>query len=130
MANVRVDMASPSTQAAIHAALSRDRNITDAMQRTANAVRDEARERAPVLTGTLRKSITTDRVYDPQTRQVVYRVGWAKATGWYGPLVELGTEDTPARPHLRPAAEMFRNSSFTSTTKRRGELTVGTDLGE
>jgi HK97 gp10 family phage protein len=74
------------------------------------AIRDEARALAPVRTGALRRSITVTNVYDPKTRQVEYRVGWNKAIAFYGPMIEMGTEDTAPQPHLRPAALRVRGS--------------------
>ena len=53
----------------------------------------------------MRRSIRVDNVLDPQTGEVIHRVGWDKRIAYYGPLVEGGTEDTRPRPHLLPAAE-------------------------
>lgn len=67
-------------------------------------VRDEARRLAPVRTGALRRSITVANVYNRETGQVEFHVGWNKSIAWYGGVVEMGSEDTAPQPHLRPAA--------------------------
>jgi HK97 gp10 family phage protein len=71
----------------------------------AEAIRDEARRLAPVGTGELRRSIVIED--EPNSGEL--RVGWYKIAGAHGPFVEFGTEDTPAQPHLRPAADLYRN---------------------
>src|SRR6266508_3487426 len=87
-------------------ALTRTSEVKKQVRAVANEIRKEARALAPVKTGNLRRNITVDNVLDEEGR-VVYRVGW-RPEAWYGSLVELGTEDTPARPHLRPAADKVR----------------------
>jgi HK97 gp10 family phage protein len=72
-------------------------------------IRKIARQKAPKETGALRRGIRVENVYDRETGMVEYHVGWDKRTAFYGALVELGTEDTPARPHLRPAADEINN---------------------
>lgn len=84
-------------------ALTRTTEMKKQVRAVANEIRREARALAPVATGNLRRNIVVDNVLDDEGR-VVYRVGWSPKA-WYGLLVELGTEDTPARPHLRPAAD-------------------------
>lgn len=86
------------------AALSQVPEVKRQVRARAVAVRDDARRLAPVESGALRRSLAIVNVYDPQTRTVVYRVGWRTDIAFYGGLVELGTEDTPPQPHLRPAA--------------------------
>lgn len=74
----------------------------------ADVVRSEARRLAPVRTGALRRSITVVEVRDPATGLTECRVGWDQSIADYGIYVEVGTEDTPAQPHLRPAANKVR----------------------
>jgi HK97 gp10 family phage protein len=93
-------------RAVLLAAVSQQPKAKKQVRDLANKVRDDARRLAPKDTGALRRSIVVVNVYDPQTKTVSYRVGWDKNIAWYGMLVEFGTEDTPARPHLRPAADM------------------------
>jgi HK97 gp10 family phage protein len=89
-------------------ALTRTPEVKRQVRAVANAIRNEARSRAPRNTGALRRSIRVDNVLDEQGR-VVFRVGWDKRIAYYGPLVEGGTNDTRARPHLKPAAEAVQN---------------------
>jgi HK97 gp10 family phage protein len=87
-------------------ALTRTKEVKRQVRSVANEIRDEARRLAPVDTGNLRRNIKVTNVLDDQGR-VVFVVGWA-SQAWYGSLVEFGTEDTAARPHLRPAADKIR----------------------
>jgi HK97 gp10 family phage protein len=91
------------------AAVSQAPSVKRQVRAVAAEIRKEARRRAPKDSGNLAKNIAVENVYDRATGLVEYRVGWTKQ-GFYGSLVELGTEDTPARPHLRPAADKFRSA--------------------
>ncbi|WP_327029706.1 HK97 gp10 family phage protein [Micromonospora sp. NBC_01740] len=88
---------------AVLAALSQVPEVAKQVRQVANAIRRDARRLAPKETGTLRRNIQVERVYDQESRSVKFLVGWG-GKGWYGWMVEAGTEDTPARPHLVPAA--------------------------
>lgn len=88
-------------------ALTRVPEIKKQVRAVANAIRDDARRRAPRRTGALRRSIKVDNVLD-EHGNVVFRVGWDKRIAFYGPMVEFGTEKTRAQPHLRPAVDAFR----------------------
>lgn len=90
------------------AAISQAPSVKKQVRAVAGEIRKEARRLASKETGNLRKNIAVENVYDPKTRMVEYHVGWKKKA-WYGPLVELGTEDAVAQPHLRPAADKFKN---------------------
>lgn len=91
------------------AAVSQAPSVKKQVRTVANEIRKRARQKAVKHTGAMAKGIRVVNVYDSDTGLVEYRVGWDKRTAWYGPLVELGTEDTPARPHLRPAADEVNN---------------------
>lgn len=91
------------------AAISQAPSVKRQVRAAAVEIRKEARRRVPRDTGNLARAIVVENVYDPETGLVEYRVGWRKRDGFYGPLVELGTEDTPARPHLRPAADLINS---------------------
>ena len=93
------------------AAVSQAPSVKRQVRAVANEIRKVARQKAPRETGALRRGIQVENVYDRETGLVEYRVGWNKYTAFYGALVELGTEDTPARPHLRPAADAWRNAN-------------------
>jgi HK97 gp10 family phage protein len=89
------------------AAIARGREVDDAVKAAAEAIRKEAARRVPKESGNLARNIAVEKVRAAGSSE--YHVGWTKRDGFYGPLVELGTEDTPARPHLRPAADQFNN---------------------
>lgn len=90
------------------AAISQAPSVKKQVRAVAAEIRKEARRLAPKNTGNLRRNIAVENVYDPKTGMVEYHVGWNKKA-WYGGLVELGTEHEPPRPHLRPAADKFKN---------------------
>lgn len=88
-------------------ALTQVPEIKRQVRAVAREVQVLARQKAPKRTGALRRSIKVDNVYE--RGYVTHRVGWDKRIAFYGPLVELGTEDTAAQPHLRPAADEINN---------------------
>lgn len=70
----------------------------------ASDIARDARQLAPVDSGQLKtRGIGIERMEDERTGLIFYGVGWTKH-GWYGWMVESGTEDAPSRPHLVPAA--------------------------
>lgn len=75
-------------------------------KRMAEAIRREAARLAPKRTGNLARNIVVEKVNNGRT--VEYHVGW-NHRAFYGPYVEFGTADTPARPHLRPASDRYTN---------------------
>lgn len=77
--------------------------VQDACRQLAVDIRNDARRLAPKRTGNLRRHIVVEEYTDLDTGVDGYAVGWDDK-GWYGWLVENGTEDTPAQPHLVPAA--------------------------
>ena len=85
------------------AALSQVPDVVERERETAKAIQRRARSLAKRRTGTLRRNIQVERVYDPQTGFVKFLVGWGPEA-WYGWMVEAGTEDVPPAPHLVPAA--------------------------
>lgn len=91
------------------AAISQAPSVKKQVRTVANEIRKGARRRARKKTGALRRGIQVENVYDSKTGLVEYHVGWNKYTAWYGLLDELGTEDTTANPHLRPAADEVKN---------------------
>ncbi len=69
--------------------------VTRALMAGALIVQNSAKERAPFLTGNLRRSIHSE-VQDPMHVVVGTDVE-------YAPYLEFGTSRMPARPYLRPA---------------------------
>lgn len=68
--------------------------VTDVLESTAKAVAKDARAKAPVATGRLRSSITSEM--DGDTAIV-------RAEAPYAAYVELGTSRAGAQPYLKPA---------------------------
>lgn len=85
-------------------ALSQMPEVVKEVRALAKDIAKDARQLAPVRTGNLKKNgIGVERVQHARTGEVTYAVGWTPE-GWYGWLVEGGTEDTTPHPHLVPAA--------------------------
>jgi len=96
------------------AVITGDREVIGSLQRVADAiggdglmpalkaaalvVQNDAKERAPVLTGTLKRSIHIEEL--PQDRAVA--VGTDVE---YAPYIEFGTSRMAAQPYLRPALD-------------------------
>lgn len=82
--------------------------VMQGVQATADAIAEDARNHAPVRTGTLRDSITTTRPMRAgqpgQTVRVVARVFYAK-------FVEFGTRNMRPRPFMRPVANSYRHEA-------------------
>lgn len=72
-------------------------------RRQAEDIRRDARRLAPKRTGNLRRHIVIEEITDLATGIEGFAVGWDDK-GWYGQMVEFGTEDTAPQPHLVPAA--------------------------
>jgi HK97 gp10 family phage protein len=72
----------------------------------AREIQRSAKSQAPRRTGRLRRSIKVDNVLERGA--VTFRVGWDRRIAFYGPLIELGTHQSTARPHLEPAAEVIK----------------------
>lgn len=102
---MKVGQFRPEVLAAISQAPSVKKQVRD----VANQIKRRAKQLAPKKTGALKRGIQVENFYDRETGLVEYRVGWNRRTAFYGPLEELGTEDTPPHPHLRPAADEVAN---------------------
>jgi HK97 gp10 family phage protein len=103
MARLRVGKIRPN----VVKALTQVPEVKRQVRATASELQKLAKSKAPKRTGALRRSIKVENVFE--RGHVFYRVGWDKRIAWYGPLVELGTLDTSAQPHLRPAADEINN---------------------
>ena len=73
-----------------------DKRIRARLQTAALLVERTAKQKCPVRTGTLKRSIT--HVVEKRTARVGTNVE-------YAPYVEMGTKHMSARPYLRPALE-------------------------
>lgn len=69
----------------------------------ARDIQKDARRLAPKESGRLRRNIKVEEITDLETGIEGFAVGWDDG-GFYGWLVETGTEENPPRPHLVPAA--------------------------
>jgi HK97 gp10 family phage protein len=101
VATVELDKKPTSRQALRE--LANSEQAQDAARALATDIRNDARRLAPVRSGNLRRHIVVEEYTDLDTGIDGYAVGWDDK-GWYGMMVELGTEDTRAQPHLVPAA--------------------------
>lgn len=83
-------------------------DVTAVLLRGAKIIRDEARRRAPVYTGTLKRSIKARR---GKRRAKYYATAYAAADRKIAPhahLVEYGTVKMNAKPYWRPAVDATR----------------------
>jgi HK97 gp10 family phage protein len=83
--------------------LANSEQVQDVCRKLAKDIRDDARRLAPIRTGNLRRHVVVEEITDLETGFEGFAVGWDDH-GWYGWLVENGTERTSPRPHLVPAA--------------------------
>jgi HK97 gp10 family phage protein len=72
-------------------------------EKLAKDIQRDARRLAPKRSGTLRRNILVEEITDLETGVEGFAVGWGDRA-FYGWMVETGTEDTAAKPHLVPAA--------------------------
>lgn len=87
--------------------------LRDAVYAGALVIENEAKLRVPVRTGTLRRSINTQVVFQSSTR-VTARIG---PNTDYAAFVEFGTVRMAARPYMRPALDSKRGEA-TETIRR------------
>jgi len=80
--------------------------------RVARQVRDSARERAPVQTGNLKRSVKSRRAQGAPDRAEaeVYadKSGGRTGSGYHWHLLEFGTVRMPAQPFINPTIEEYR----------------------
>lgn len=73
------------------------------LHKLAKDIQRDARRLVPKRSRNLSRHIEVEEITDLDTGIEGYAVGWGDK-GWYGMMVELGTEDTDPQPHLVPAA--------------------------
>lgn len=83
--------------------LANSEQAQDACLKWAKDIQRDARALVPKRSRNLSRHIEIEPITDLETGIEGYAVGWGDK-GWYGWMVENGTEDTPASPHLVPAA--------------------------
>lgn len=93
------------------------RALRKGMRAGANVVRDEARAKAPVRTGNLKRKIRT-RERSEEGGNMRFAVEIPR-DAFYGRFLEYGTSKMAAKPFLRPAAE---NKTEAAVTRMRDSL--------
>lgn len=93
------------------------RALRKGMRQGANVVRDEARAKAPVRTGNLKRKIRT-RERSEEAGNMRFAVEVPRGA-FYGLFLEYGTSKMAAKPFMRPAAE---NKTEAAVTKMRDAL--------
>lgn len=88
------------------------RALRKGMRKGANVVRDEARAKAPVDTGNLKRRIRT-RERSEEEGNMRYAVEIPR-NAFYGRFIEYGTSKMAAKPFLRPAAESKTEAAVTA----------------
>ena len=84
------------------------------MRKAAKVIQKEAKARAPVESGDLKKNIKVKAAQRSRSRigvNVVVGEGWYTGEQFYGAFIELGTSKQPARPFMRPALEDKRDEA-------------------
>ena len=76
--------------------------VASAVRKTARSIERDAKIMAPVDTGNLKNSISTDVTGDGRTASMRATIG---PTAHYGIYQELGTSRMAAQPYLFPAAD-------------------------
>lgn len=90
--------------------------LRSAMREAAKPMLADAKRRAPVLTGQLRKSLKIRAMKRRSKGQVGVVIstakGFFKGDEFYGAFHEFGTKRMPARPFIRPAFEANKAQSI------------------
>ena len=93
--------------------------MVGAVRAGANIIRDEARRKVPIKTGTLKKSIVSIQ-RKAQNGQITFSVTPSRGgnnDGWYAHFVEFGTSHSSAKPFLRPAFDQSNNESLEASKR-------------
>ena len=93
--------------------------MVGAVRAGANVIRDEARRKVPIKTGTLKKSIVSiqRKAKQGEIKFSVTPSKGGKNSGWYAHFVEFGTSKMTAKPFMRPAFEQSNNESLEASKK-------------
>lgn len=84
-----------------------ERDLNFALRKAANVVRDKAISNAPEDTGYAKKNIKVRQ--DKKSGYSSSMLVGVFRKAFYMMFIEFGTEDTPARPWLRPAFDATKN---------------------
>lgn len=96
------------------------RALFSALRKAANIIRDEAKSRVPVLTGTLKDNIVTKKLPERRSNSATVIVG-SNRKAFHAHLIEFGTVKMTPRPFLRPAFD---------TKKHEALDKIGLELGK
>lgn len=94
---------------------------TNAVRAGARVISNEAKDRVPVKTGALRRSI---RVFDDRAAvraNLKERTAFVGTRLFYGKFVELGTAHSSAKPFLRPAMDESGDSAVDKLADNLGD---------
>lgn len=89
--------------------------LRDALRKAGKIVQAEAKARAPVDEGELKRSITVrkgKRKRKGSQSVVIFPDQNKFKDDFHGPYVEYGTSDTPAQPFMRPAFEATKDQAL------------------
>lgn len=79
---------------------SKSNKIKSAAKKTANEVKKSAKNKVPVKTGQLKRSIKVTQVPNQNPNEIIYVIG---SDMDYADKVELGLSRRPAKPYLHPS---------------------------
>lgn len=110
----------------------RDKVLSSAVNSGAQIIKRDAIARAPLDTGTLKRSIYVKRISERGNNEAAYIVGVRKGKkfrkknqdAFYWTFVEFGTKHFAAMPFLRPAFEANKEAALDKIKKT---LAVGVD---
>jgi len=80
--------------------------VRGALKDAAKPLLQEAKERVPVKSGDLKKSLRVRTMKRKKGRygvEMATKDGWFKGDQYYGAFLEFGTKNMPAKPFMRPA---------------------------
>jgi len=99
------------------------RALRQAAKQGAEIIVQEAKRRAPVDTGTLRKSIRS-KFGKRSSDSVTVEIG-PSSKAYYGYFVEFGTSRMAAQPFLRPAIDEHKQRAAEETKQAMVEAVLG-----
>ena len=91
-------------------------------QAAAQVFYNEAKNRVPVKSGTLKNSIYQVFSEDNSDKgKATYHVSWNRSKAPHGHLIEFGTSRAPAHPFLKPAYEAMKGQAYTAAIQKMKE---------
>lgn len=91
-------------------------------QAAAQVFYNEAKNRVPVKSGTLKNSIYQVFSEDNSDKtKATYHVSWNRSKAPHGHLIEFGTSRAPAHPFLKPAYEAVKKDAYDAAIAKMKE---------